>query len=55
MQMQVLYFYLMGAPHCGWIILGAGIRLAQEVGVHEKSFAKSRGPLEVEMWRRVFW
>lgn len=53
--MQTLYYYLMGAPHGGWIVLGAGIRLAQEVGVYDPAFAKSRGPLEVEIWRRVFW
>lgn len=43
------------APHSAWVVLGTGIRSAQEVGVHQSSFMASRRPLEAEMWKRVFW
>ncbi|KAF8323942.1 hypothetical protein DL93DRAFT_56731 [Clavulina sp. PMI_390] len=55
LALQVLYHWQAGAIHSSWIVLGSGIRLAQEVGVQEPGFAMSRGPLEAEMWKRVLW
>jgi hypothetical protein len=54
-KLQALYYFMIGAPRSSWVVLGTGIRKAQDVGAHHASFAEGRRPLEAEMWKRVFW
>jgi len=41
-------------PETPWLILGTGLRVMQDSGVHRKSFSKKR-LLEKELWKRTFW
>lgn len=55
LQLRAIYFDYIGQRHAAWFMLGAGIRFAQDVGAHRKSFKGSTKPVEKEMWRRTFW
>lgn len=37
-----------------WLIIGTGLRIMQDSGVHRKSFSKKQS-LEKELWKRAFW
>jgi len=37
-----------------WLIIGTGLRIMQDNGVHRKFFSKKQ-PLEKELWKRAFW
>ncbi|KAJ7155555.1 fungal-specific transcription factor domain-containing protein [Mycena crocata] len=55
-QVLCLYiFYLQGssAPDGCWALGGAGVRCAQEVGVHRGNRFDDK--VEAEHWKRVFW
>jgi len=41
-------------PETPWLILGTGLRVMQDSGVHRKLFSKKRS-LEKELWKRAFW
>ena len=41
-------------PETPWLIIGTGLRIMQNSGVHRKSFSK-RHSLEEELWKRAFW
>jgi hypothetical protein len=38
-----------------WLLLGAGLRFAQDVGAHRKIAGDTRPLLERELWKRAFW
>lgn len=37
-----------------WLIIGTGLRVMQDSGVHRKFFSKEKA-LETELWKRAFW
>ena len=37
-----------------WLIIGTGLRIMQDSGVHRKFFSR-KGSLEKELWKRAFW
>ncbi|KAF7358847.1 Zn(2)-C6 fungal-type domain-containing protein [Mycena sanguinolenta] len=41
------------AQQGAWTLVGIGIRMAQEMGVHRRQLGKHT--LEAELWRRAFW
>ncbi|KAF9649885.1 hypothetical protein BDM02DRAFT_1732786 [Thelephora ganbajun] len=49
--------YLMGcsSPQACWIIVGTGLRLIQDVGVHRKKVYKPNLTVSDELWKRAFW
>ncbi|KAJ7741204.1 fungal-specific transcription factor domain-containing protein [Mycena maculata] len=49
----VIYLQGSSAPDGCWSLGGAGLRYAQEVGVHRRSRFVNR--VEAEHWKRVFW
>ncbi|KAJ7730080.1 fungal-specific transcription factor domain-containing protein [Mycena maculata] len=49
----VLYLHGSSAPDGCWEIAGAGLRYAQEVGVHLRNRFENK--IEAEQWKRVFW
>ncbi|KAK0466120.1 fungal-specific transcription factor domain-containing protein [Desarmillaria tabescens] len=52
-------FYLTSsAPQQSWIIVGAGLRIAQDAGAHRKTTTHNspvKNTVEAELWKRVFW
>ncbi|KAE9398887.1 hypothetical protein BT96DRAFT_957454 [Gymnopus androsaceus JB14] len=42
------------APHSCWMMVGVGIRLAQDVGAHRRKPPKT-WTVEDELWKRAFW
>ncbi|KAF9009374.1 fungal-specific transcription factor domain-containing protein [Cyathus striatus] len=43
------------APHSCWVLVGIGIRLAQDVGVHRRRVSREKLTVEDELWKRAFW
>ncbi|KAF7424023.1 hypothetical protein PC9H_009323 [Pleurotus ostreatus] len=43
------------APHACWIMVGIGIRLAQDVGAHRRKAHTHKLSVEDELWKRAFW
>ncbi|KAI0737556.1 fungal-specific transcription factor domain-containing protein [Daedaleopsis nitida] len=42
-------------PQGAWSMIGLGLRLAQDVGVHRKKMYGSKLTVEGELWKRAFW
>lgn len=43
------------AAHASWTIIGIGLRLAQDVGVHRRKTHVAPTSIEDELWKRAFW
>ncbi|KAJ7089539.1 fungal-specific transcription factor domain-containing protein [Mycena epipterygia] len=43
-----------GQP-AGWMLVGIGLRLAQETGAHRSTTHAEEPPAERELWKRAFW
>ncbi|KAF7312879.1 Zn(2)-C6 fungal-type domain-containing protein [Mycena kentingensis (nom. inval.)] len=43
------------APQCCWTIIGIGLRLAQDLGVHRRSAYIEKPSVEREQFKRAFW
>ncbi|KAJ1300427.1 hypothetical protein OPQ81_005247 [Rhizoctonia solani] len=50
--LSALFIHGTSSHYAGWIILGIGIRLAQDIGAHRK---KDKVTIESELSKRVFW
>ncbi|KAI9429440.1 fungal-specific transcription factor domain-containing protein [Lactarius psammicola] len=42
-------------PQESWIMVGIGLRLAQDVGAHRRQPPNARPTVEDELWKRAFW
>lgn len=42
-------------PGSCWIIVGEGLRFAQDVAIHRRRAKRSSDPVENEQFRRAFW
>ncbi|KAI0644483.1 fungal-specific transcription factor domain-containing protein [Trametes meyenii] len=42
-------------PHNTWTIVGLGLRVAQDVGIHRKKTYGLLSKVEGELWKRAFW
>ncbi|KAI0028714.1 fungal-specific transcription factor domain-containing protein, partial [Vararia minispora EC-137] len=49
--------YMMGssASHASWNMIGVGIRLSQDIGVHRKKVYKTSPTADEELFKRCFW
>ena len=52
---MVLFLQGSNMPQSTWPIIGAGIRIALDVGAHRKTMYSSTPTAEDELWRRAFW
>ncbi|KAG8756655.1 hypothetical protein FRC11_005147, partial [Ceratobasidium sp. 423] len=50
--LSALFLHGTPAHYTGWVILGMGIRLAQDVGAHRR---KEKVTIENELYKRAFW
>ncbi|KAH9894867.1 fungal-specific transcription factor domain-containing protein [Cubamyces lactineus] len=49
------YMGSFGTPHSTWTLVGLGLRMAQDVGVHRRKTYGSMKKAEGELWKRAFW
>jgi hypothetical protein len=42
-------------PQAVWSVLGMGIRMAQDLGIHRKVVYSSKPNVQEEQWKRAFW
>ncbi|KAJ8073411.1 Gypsy retrotransposon integrase-like protein 1 [Marasmius tenuissimus] len=56
-MLNLCVLYLQGSPQPdrAWLMLGNGIRMAQELGMHRRASDKDRGTPEYELRKRAFW
>ncbi|KAF9256384.1 hypothetical protein L218DRAFT_881828 [Marasmius fiardii PR-910] len=56
-SISVFYLQTSSAPEGAWLVIGIGIRSAQEMGIHIRNALNpySQGPAERELWKRSFW
>ncbi|CAE6410976.1 unnamed protein product [Rhizoctonia solani] len=50
--LSALFLHGTSAHYAGWVVLGMGIRLAQDVGAHRR---KEKVTIENELYKRAFW
>ncbi|KAI0080947.1 hypothetical protein K474DRAFT_1768947 [Panus rudis PR-1116 ss-1] len=58
LQISVLtvhYLSNSSTPQASWTVVGAGLRMAQDVGAHRKKVYGSVYTVEDELWKRAFW
>ncbi|KAF8268483.1 fungal-specific transcription factor domain-containing protein [Lactarius quietus] len=53
--LAVVYVHGTLPPQEGWIMVGVGLRLAQDVGAHRRRSPNARPTVEDELWKRAFW
>jgi len=54
LQLAVQFLSMSASPQNCWTLLGIGIRIIQDVGVHRKR-PRSWSPAQDESWKRGFW
>ena len=54
---QLMALFLQGttAPQSTWPVIGAGIRMALDVGAHRKKMYSPTPTVEEELWKRAYW
>ncbi|KAG7444501.1 uncharacterized protein BT62DRAFT_900033 [Guyanagaster necrorhizus] len=54
--LMVLFLYGTTTPEASFVLIGAGVRLAQDVGAHRKRVKPlEEWTIEDELWKRIFW
>ncbi|KAJ7278920.1 fungal-specific transcription factor domain-containing protein [Mycena rebaudengoi] len=53
--LALLFLEGAAAPQAVWTLVGLGLRLAQDVGVHRRKNIVERPTVEGELWKRAFW
>jgi Fungal specific transcription factor domain len=54
-QLSVIYVHGMLPPHESWIMVGVGLRLAQDLGAHCRQPHHTPPTVEDELLKRAFW
>ena len=49
------YLACTNVPQGSWTIIGLGIRMAQDIGIHRKKMYNPHPTVDDELWKRVFW
>ncbi|KAI0337248.1 hypothetical protein BDW22DRAFT_1364333 [Trametopsis cervina] len=53
--LTALFLHGSATPQASWTVIGVGIRMAQDVGIHRKKTYTAKWSVEEELWRRAFW
>ncbi|KAH8105131.1 fungal-specific transcription factor domain-containing protein [Cristinia sonorae] len=53
--LTAIYLQSTSVPHVCWSVVGAGIRLAQDVGAHRRKRYTECSYRDQELWKRAFW
>ncbi|KAL0566242.1 Gypsy retrotransposon integrase-like protein 1 [Marasmius crinis-equi] len=53
----ITVYFLSGTstPEASWVVLGLGVRLAQDMGIHRKPPSDAKPTIESQLWNRAFW
>ncbi|KAL4256689.1 ABC-transporter-regulating transcription factor-like protein [Pleurotus pulmonarius] len=54
-SLAVLYYQGTANPQACWLMIGIGMRYAQEVGAHRRTSKVDRPTIQDELWKRAFW
>jgi hypothetical protein len=54
-QLACMFLSSSSLPQALWSLLGVGIRLAQDLGIHRKLVYSGKPNVQEEQWKRVFW
>lgn len=54
-QLAALFLESSSTPQIAWMLIGAGLRFAQEVGAHRRAMYDSKPTVNSELWTRAFW
>jgi hypothetical protein len=54
---QLAMTFLQGSsiPQTSWLVIGIGIRIAQDVGAHRRKIHERKPSILGEQWKRAFW
>ena len=55
--LQLMASFLAGSntPQGSWTVIGLGIRMAQDIGIHRKKMYSTKPTVIDELWKRAFW
>jgi hypothetical protein len=53
--LSVIFLHSSSAPQACWMMVGTGIRMAQDAGAHRRKMYQSTMTVEDELWKRAFW
>ncbi|KAJ8522471.1 hypothetical protein ONZ45_g984 [Pleurotus djamor] len=53
--LAVLYYQGSSNPQGCWVMVGLGVRYAQEVGAHRRKVRSEKPTVHDELWKRAFW
>ena len=53
-KLAALFLEGYSPPETSWLVIGVGLRVMQDSGVHRKFFS-GKESLENELWKRAFW
>ncbi|KAI0666688.1 fungal-specific transcription factor domain-containing protein [Trametes maxima] len=53
--LMAIYIGAYSTPHNIWTVVGLGMRIAQDVGIHRKKTYSSMTKVEGELYKRAFW
>lgn len=54
-QICIMYLHGTSTPESCGVLLGLGVRAAQDVGAHRKPPGETKRTVESEQWSRAFW
>ena len=57
LQLTAIFLQTTSARQASWTIVGLGIRMAQDVGVHRRKVytLAATQTVDQELWKRAFW
>ncbi|ORY27181.1 hypothetical protein BCR39DRAFT_445399, partial [Naematelia encephala] len=55
MVLMCCFLHGSAVPHLTWLLSGAGLRSAQEIGIHVRSILIHADPVERALYNRAFW
>jgi hypothetical protein len=54
-QLAVMFLKPWSVPQAYWSLLGMGLRMAQDIGIHRKRTFSKNPNVQEEQWKRAFW
>jgi hypothetical protein len=54
-QLASVFLQCSSTPHIYWTLMGTGIRIAQEIGIHRRKAYRGLPNAYDEQWKRAFW
>ncbi|KAG9029914.1 hypothetical protein FRB95_004744 [Tulasnella sp. JGI-2019a] len=55
MALSAIFLQGTSAPYGGWLVVGIGLRFAEDIGAHREKVYGPDHPFENQLWKRAFW